>query len=98
MSHTPFGSISFSNIKILADELRVKVHLAGMDLKGQWKAFEPKLRDLEERLQEARAKAKTTLTEQVGTLRASLRKLAQELRDSVQKQAGAPDRSSETKA
>lgn len=31
------------DLKALADEVRVKVHLAGMDLKDEWAKLEPQL-------------------------------------------------------
>lgn len=31
----------------LADEIRVRIHLAGMDAKDAWQRLEPKLRDFE---------------------------------------------------
>lgn len=89
MSYEPFASLSWNDVRRLADEVRVKVHLAGMDLKDdlkdRWKALEPELHDLEEKLRVAGEKAEATLTEQAEAFGASVRKLAQELRDSVQK-------------
>ena len=31
------------DLRVLRDEMRLKVHLAGMDLKQEWEVFEPQL-------------------------------------------------------
>lgn len=37
------------DLKQIADEIRVKLHLAGMDAKDAWDDIQPKLRDFEQR-------------------------------------------------
>lgn len=37
------------DLKQIADEIRVKLHLAGMDAKDAWEDIQPKLRDFEQR-------------------------------------------------
>lgn len=36
------------HLKTLRDEIRVDVHLAGMELKERWQELEPKMRDAEQ--------------------------------------------------
>lgn len=38
------------DLRRLADELRVKLHLAGMDVKDAWHAVQPRLDEFERRL------------------------------------------------
>jgi hypothetical protein len=38
-----------STLHTLRDEVRVRVHLAGMDLKEQWKKLEPQLDEVEKK-------------------------------------------------
>ncbi len=82
---TTQAPFSWDDVRQLADELRVKMHLAGMDLKERWKSLEPELHDLESRLRVAGEKAEATLSAQAEALGAGVRKLAQDLRDSLQK-------------
>lgn len=37
------------DLKQIADEIRVKLHLAGMDAKDAWDDIQPKLKDFEQR-------------------------------------------------
>ncbi|MEM9728522.1 MAG: hypothetical protein AAF997_08050 [Myxococcota bacterium] len=37
------------DLKQIADEIRVKLHLAGMDAKDAWEDIQPKLKDFEQR-------------------------------------------------
>lgn len=85
MSNEHFASLSWNDVRRVADEVRVKLHLAGMDLKDRWQALEPELHELEEKLRVAGEKAEATLTAQAEAFGANLRKFAQELKDSVQK-------------
>jgi hypothetical protein len=39
---------SLTLLRTLRDEVRVKLHLAGMDAKDQWKQLEPRLAEVEE--------------------------------------------------
>lgn len=41
----------------LKDEIRVKVHLAGMDVKDEWKRLEPRVNELEVKAKSAVEKA-----------------------------------------
>ncbi|HRC57696.1 MAG TPA: hypothetical protein PKU97_17295 [Kofleriaceae bacterium] len=85
MSNEPFASLSWNDVRRLAEEVRVKVHLAGMDLKDRWKDLEPELHDFEEKVRAAGEKAEATLSAQAEAIGAGVRKFAQELRDSLQK-------------
>jgi hypothetical protein len=44
---------SLTHLKTLRDEVRVKLHLAGMDAKAEWNKLEPHLTDLERAAGEA---------------------------------------------
>lgn len=44
------------NLRRLADQIRVQLHLAEMDAKDTWAKLEPKLRELERKAEAARGK------------------------------------------
>jgi len=67
MSITEYIEQSLADIKQLRDEIRLKLHLAGMETKTAWEEFEPKLHDTERKLksmgEEALEEAKNTVEE-----------------------------------
>ena len=63
----------------IAGEIKVKVHLAGMDVKDAWSDLEPKIRDFERK---ATRTADTTVAEMKG-LAHDLRKRARRIKDSL---------------
>lgn len=66
-------------LRRLADEIRVRIHLAGMDLKDAWKRLEPRVSELEHRIEQRfdRDAKDTTdnLAEIADTLHEELQKL-----------------------
>jgi archaellum component FlaC len=44
------------NLRRMADEIRVKIHLAGMDAKDTWAKLEPKLHELERKAERVKDK------------------------------------------
>jgi hypothetical protein len=65
-----------TRLQTLRDEVRVRLHLAGMDLKDQWNKLEPHLEEVEKKAEEVSDDARTAVAEAVKKLeklRASLR-------------------------
>ena len=54
---------SLALLKTLRDEVRVNLHLAGMDAKATWSKLEPKLADVEHAAREATEASRTAVTE-----------------------------------
>jgi hypothetical protein len=73
----------WEEVRRLADEVRVKMHLAGMELKDKWKALEPQLQDVEQKLKAGGERAGGVITTQVDAIAAGLRQFADELSASV---------------
>jgi hypothetical protein len=63
------------DLRRMADEVRVRVHLAGLDAKDAWAKAEAKLHELEEKAHQAGGRAKEQLTELATTLRRDLQEL-----------------------
>jgi len=63
------------DLRRMADEIRVRIHLAGLDAKEAWAKLEPRLRELEHKAERATDKAKEQLGELGGTLRRELQEL-----------------------
>ncbi len=52
----------------LRDEVRVKLHLAGMDAKDEWRKLEPKLEEVERAASEATEATRTAIADAVRRL------------------------------
>lgn len=66
---------SLASLQTLRDEIRVRLHLAGMDAKDAWDKLEPKLLDAEklaEDVSEASRNALREIVEKVKEFRSSL--------------------------
>jgi hypothetical protein len=59
---------SLTKLQTLRDEVRVRLHLAGMDLKQQWDKLEPQLEQVEKKAGEVSEEARTVLSEAVKKL------------------------------
>jgi hypothetical protein len=62
-------------LRQLADQIRVRIHLAGLEAKDAWAKAEHKLHELEEKAKQATGRAKEQLSELGGTLERELREL-----------------------
>jgi hypothetical protein len=60
---------NLGKLKTLRDEIRVDLHLAGMDAKDKWKEMEPKLRDAEKLLDEVSESSRKAMEEMVERFR-----------------------------
>ena len=62
-------------MRTLRDEVRVKLHLAGMDVKEEWRKLEPRLADVEraaDDFTEATRKSVSDVVKRLSDLRKSL--------------------------
>jgi predicted nucleic acid-binding Zn-ribbon protein len=57
-----------SQLQTLRDEVRVKLHLANMDLKDQWNKLEPHLADVEKKAADATEASRNLINEAVKKL------------------------------
>jgi hypothetical protein len=59
---------TLSTMRALRDEVRVKLHLAGMDAKDEWKKLEPMLADVERTATDFTQATRTAASEAVKKL------------------------------
>jgi hypothetical protein len=76
---------AWDDVRRLADEVRLKMHLAGMELKEKWKTLEPQVKEVEQKVKDGGEKAGEKVTEQVNAIAAGLRQFVDELSESVNK-------------
>lgn len=69
----------WDEIRRITDELELKVHLASMDARDRWNALKPRVKALEQKMDEQTAKASARVAEELDNVGALIR----ELRDDV---------------
>lgn len=72
----------WDEIRRLADELELKMHLAGMDARDRWRALEPRLNQLERSLAAAGKRAGDAIEHELTAVGAALRKLRDDVGNS----------------
>lgn len=78
MSEETAPKEQFAELKRLADEFRVKAHLASMDARDSWESeLKPRLQRLEDRLD--KATRDSGIGEEMSKLEGRLRKLVEDL-------------------
>lgn len=60
---------TIETLQMMRDEIRVKLHLAGMDAKDKWKTIEPKVDKVEGWLKDASQVSKDALHEVVNEVK-----------------------------
>lgn len=63
------------DLRRMADEIRVRIHLASLDAKDAWAKLEPRLRELEHKVERATGQAKDQLVELGDTIKHELQEL-----------------------
>ncbi len=70
---------TWDEIRRLADELDVKIHLAGMDARDRWHELQPRLAELEKTLEHSGERVVDTVEHELGEVRTALRALRDEV-------------------
>lgn len=63
----------------MRDEIRVRIHLGGMDARDAWKRLEPRFNDVERNVEDGGEAALQTVRMTVDELRSGFRALREEL-------------------
>jgi hypothetical protein len=74
-----YGTNAWDEVRKMADEIRVQVHLASMDVRDRWRALEPKVEQLGKSLETTTERAGTVITEQVTKVEESLKQLLHDM-------------------
>lgn len=74
-------SAAMKELAKMRDEVRVKIHLAGMEAKSTWAQLEPRLKEVELKLQEAGSAAFADVGESLEKLGGQLKALRDKLTD-----------------
>jgi len=66
---------TWDDVRRVRDQLRLDLHLAGMEAREQWDKLQPKLVELEKSFEAGAHKAGTAMADEVSALGATLKKL-----------------------
>jgi hypothetical protein len=70
---------TWTELRRLADELELKIHLAGMEARDRWRVIQPKLAEVEQAIERAGQRADEVVAQKLSKLGLALRKLADDL-------------------
>ncbi len=72
-------ALSWQDVRRLADEIEIKVNLAGKELRDRWQAFRPRLAKFEKGVTATGVQASKALTKELSELGDALKKLVDDL-------------------
>jgi hypothetical protein len=75
MDQAKTESPTWDDVRRVRDQLKLELHLAGMEAKEQWEKLQPKLAELEKTFEAGAHKAGTAMAEEVSAVGATLKKL-----------------------
>ena len=72
---------TWDEVRRLADELELKIHLAGMEARDRWRLLQPRLSDLEKSMTVAGKRAGAAIDREMATIGAALQQLRNDVAD-----------------
>lgn len=78
---------TWEDVRGLVDQLKLELHLAGMEAREQWEKLQPRLVELEKSVQAGAHSAGSAISEQVSALGDTLKKLLADIKDKGKKLA-----------
>ncbi len=72
-------SVSWDDVRRIADELELEIHLAGMEARDRWHELRPRVEKLEHEIVRAGEQLGETIVKELAELRVALRKLREGL-------------------
>ncbi len=90
MNDKPDDTSTWDDVRRVADELRLKLHLAGMEAREQWDKLQPKLSELQQSVESGAHGAGSAVSEQLSSLGATLRRLLADIGGGADKDSPKP--------
>jgi hypothetical protein len=73
----------WTELRRIADELQLKIHLGSMELRDRWEAVKPRIADLEHKLARAGERAAEAVQNEMSAVGKTLHKLREDLAGSA---------------
>lgn len=70
---------AWDDVRRLADEIELKVHLAGMDARDRWKELKPRLATLDRQFNEIGQRANDAIEKEARSISTELKRLRDEI-------------------
>jgi hypothetical protein len=70
---------TWDEVRRIADEIELKIHLAGMDARDRWRALQPRVVEIEKKISSAGNRIGAALDREVDSIGAALRRLRDEV-------------------
>jgi hypothetical protein len=82
------GVSTWDEVRRVADELELKIHLASMNARDRWRAIEPRVATIERALVESGRRVTRALAHEIDTIRTLLRELREDVENGNYPRAG----------
>jgi hypothetical protein len=69
----------WQDVRALADELELQIHLAGMEARDAWRTLKPRVANLEQTLERSREQVGDVLSRELSDVRGALLRLREQL-------------------
>lgn len=66
---------TWDEVRRIADELELKIHLAGMDARDRWRALQPRIAEVEKSISSAGKRASDVVERELSAIGDALRRL-----------------------
>lgn len=66
---------TWNEVRRLADQLELEIHLAGMEARDRWAALKPRLRELEDSISHAGKRAGEVIDREIASIGIALKRL-----------------------
>jgi hypothetical protein len=70
---------TWDEVRRIADELELKIHLAGMDARDRWRDLKPRLAEIEKSIASAGKRAGDVVERELASVGAALRRLRDDI-------------------
>lgn len=66
---------TWDEVRRIADEVELKIHLAGMDARDRWQTLQPRIAEIEKTIADAGKRAGAAVEHELASIGAALRRL-----------------------
>ena len=66
---------TWNDVRQIADEIELKIHLAGMDARDRWRDLKPRMVELETTIERAGKRVSEVISDQLASLGTTMRRL-----------------------
>jgi cell division FtsZ-interacting protein ZapD len=75
----PEAAPGWNDVRRIADELELKIHLAGMEARDRWRALQPRIAELETKLASASERTGRLVADELSSIATAIRRLRDDI-------------------